>query len=81
MAAEPWLERYPVCVSVVPAPVGNGRWTLADATGAVPIVPGFWRLAEMVAVSGGRPITIVGEWSADGVLPLTMWTAGQVIAL
>ena len=50
-------------------------------TGAVPIVPGFWRLAEMVAVSGGRPITIMGEWSADGVLPLTMWTAGQVIAL
>ena len=57
IAAEPWLERYPVCISAVPTPIGNGRWTLADATGAVPIVPGFWRLAEMVAVSGGQPVT------------------------
>jgi hypothetical protein len=81
IAAEPWLERYPVCIHVVPTPIGNGRWTLADATGAVPIVPGFWRLAEMVAVSGGRPITVMGEWSADGVLPLTMWSSGQVIPL
>ncbi|MBI5089256.1 MAG: SWIM zinc finger family protein, partial [Actinobacteria bacterium] len=81
IAAEPWLERYPVCVRAVPTPVGNGRWTLADATGAVPIVPGFWRLGEMIALSGGRPVTVVGEWSADGVLPLTMWADGQAVAL
>lgn len=81
IAAEPWLERYPVCISAVPTPVGNGRWMLSDASGAVPIVPGFWRLAEMVAVSGGRALTVMGELSADGVLPLTMWSAGQVIPL
>ncbi len=81
IAAEPWLERYPVCISAVPTPVGNGRWTLADQTGAVPIVPGFWKLAEMVAVSGGRPITVMGESSADGLLPLTMWSSGQVMML
>jgi hypothetical protein len=81
IAAEPWLERYPVCVRATPTPIGNGRWTLADATGAVPIVPGFWRLAEMVAVSGGRAFIVMGEWSAEGLLPLTMWSAGQVIPL
>jgi SWIM zinc finger len=81
IAAEPWLERHPVCVSAVPTPIGNGRWMLADATGAVPIVPGFWRLAEMVAISGGAPITVMGEASAEGLLPLTIWSYGQVIAL
>lgn len=77
IAAEPWLERFPVCIEAVPMPVGNGRWTLSDASGAVPIEPGFWRLAELVAVSGGRPITVTGEWSTDGMLPLTAWAPGS----
>lgn len=81
VAREPWLERYPVVISAVPVPVGNGRWMLADHTGAVPIAPGFWRLAEVVAVSGGRPLTIMGEHGADGVMPLSMWADGAVIAL
>ncbi len=81
MAAEPWLERYPVLVRVVPLPVGNGRWTLADATGAMPVVPGFWRLAELVAISGGRPIVVMGELSADGILPLTVWADGGLVLL
>jgi len=81
IAREPWLERYPVCVSVVPAPLGNGRWALVDDTGSIPIVPGFWRLAEIVAASAGRPITLMGEWSNEGVQPLTVWTDGQVISL
>jgi hypothetical protein len=36
-------------------------------------VPGFWRLAELVSISGGRPVTVMGEWSADGFQPLTVW--------
>jgi hypothetical protein len=81
VAREPWLERYPVLVSAVLVPVGNGRWMLADHTGAVPIAPGFWRLAEVIAVSGGQPLTIMGEHSADGVMPLSMWADGVAVAL
>lgn len=80
IAAEPWLERYPVCIEATPAPLGNGRWALTDSTGSVPIVPGFFRLAELVAVSGGEPLTLAGEWSAEGVLPLTVWTDGCAVA-
>jgi hypothetical protein len=46
---------------------------VADRTGALPIVPGFWRLAELVSISGGHPVTVMGEWSAEGFLPLTVW--------
>jgi SWIM zinc finger len=81
LAREPWLERYPVCISAVPAPIGNGRWTLVDHTGAVPIVPGFWRLAELVSLSGGSPLVIVGEHSSEGILPLTAWSHGQAMVL
>lgn len=73
LATEPWLERSPLCISAVPVPLGDGRWVLADRTGAVPVVPGFWRLAELVSISGGRPVTVMGEWSADGFQPLTVW--------
>ncbi|MEO6124037.1 MAG: SWIM zinc finger family protein [Ilumatobacteraceae bacterium] len=81
LAGEPWLERYPLCIVATPAPLGNGRWVLADDTGSVPIVSGFSRTAEIVAVSGGSPITLVGEWSAEGVLPLTLFAAGQAVPL
>ena len=60
---------------------GNGRWALTDTTGSVPIVAGFWRMAELVCVSGGAPITLVGEWSTDGFLPLTAWGNNQVVVL
>ena len=46
-----------------------------------PIVPGFWRLAELVAISGGRPIVVMGELSADGILPLTVWADGGLVLL
>jgi hypothetical protein len=81
LAAEPWLERYPLCVMAVPAPIGNGRWVLTDATGSIPVAAGFAKMAEIVAVSGGRPIRLMGEWSADGLLPLTLFGHGQAIVL
>jgi hypothetical protein len=81
LAGEPWLERYPVCIAAVPAPVGNARWVLADETGSVPIAPGFTRMAELVAVSGGRPVRVVGEWSIDGVLPLSLFTTEHAVVL
>ena len=80
-AAEPWLERAPVCVVATPRPIGDGRWTLTDHTGSIAIVPGFWRLAELVSMSGGEPLTVMGEHSVDGILPLTAWSQGVPVVL
>lgn len=80
-AREPWIERFPMLVSATPVPTGTGRWALSDHTGSLPIVPGFWRTAEIVCASGGAPVTIMGEWSVDGVLPLTLWSDGAAVML
>jgi len=80
-AGEPWLERWAMCITATPASLGNGRWALSDTTGSIPIVSGFWGLAELVAESGGRPITLAGEWSVDGFLPLTLWAGATAVAL
>ncbi|MEI7617685.1 MAG: SWIM zinc finger family protein [Actinomycetota bacterium] len=81
LAQEPWLERYPMSIHAVPAPLGNGRWALVDPTGSVPLAAGFAATAELVCASGGLPIGIVGEWSADGFLPLTMWADNMLSQL
>jgi hypothetical protein len=81
LAADPWLERWPmVLAGVVPARAVGGRWCLAPGDGSggpgdsgLPLDPaagGPWRL---VAASGGRPVTVAGEWTAAGLRPLSVW--------
>lgn len=80
LAADPWLDGYPVVLAgVVPIPTAVG-WQLADDGGesALPVDPrrvgrpGLWRLA---AVSGGGPVTVFGTIGHRGFTPLTTWSA------
>jgi hypothetical protein len=75
---DPWLESWPVVLrQVVPAPTAIG-WELADTATeqSIPVdrrsVPdsGLWRL---LAVSGGRPLTLFGECGHRGFTPVTAW--------
>lgn len=69
---DPWLADWPAVLRGVPVPRDDG-WRFADATGSsVPLVHGAdpWMLA---AVSGGEPVVVAGEWSADGLRPSTVW--------
>lgn len=89
VAADPWLDAWPVVLSgVVPIP-GEGSWQVADAEGsdAVPVAAGgagagagLWRLA---AVSGGRPVTVFGELGHQGFRPFTAWagTGAEAVPL
>ncbi|MGP3981978.1 SWIM zinc finger family protein [Streptomyces sp. KR80] len=83
---DPWLESWPVVLSgVVPIP-GADRWQVADAhdDAALPVDPrclgrtGLWRL---VAVSGGRPLTVFGECGHRGFNPLTAWSPDTAEAI
>jgi hypothetical protein len=73
IAREPWLERFPMCVSAVPTRAGSSRWALTDSTGSLVLAAGFAKVAELVCSSAGAPVTVMGEWSTDGFLPLTLW--------
>ncbi|MFF7732677.1 SWIM zinc finger family protein [Streptomyces sp. NPDC007984] len=78
---DPWLDSVPVTLDrVVPAPDGDS-WQLADADEdtALPLTPaarsrpGLWRL---VALSGGAPVRVFGEYGHQGFTPLTAWPDG-----
>lgn len=82
LAAHPWTEEFPVpLAAVVPVPDGGG-WAARDAEGGVlPLHPSFASGWELLALSGGRPVGLFGEWDGDHLLPLGTLADGRYVAL
>jgi hypothetical protein len=78
---DPWMPDWPAVLRGVPVP-GEPRWLLAEPDGtAIPLLLGGVDPWALAAVSGGRPVTVAGEWSADGLRPLTVWHAEAAVSL
>ncbi len=76
LADDPWLDSWPAVLEVTPArsPVR----AVSDAAGhAVPLHPGAGDGWPLLAISGGRPVTVAGEWTPRGLWPLTAWDEGE----
>ncbi|MCA1222654.1 SWIM zinc finger family protein [Streptomyces sp. 8L] len=81
LGSDPWLDAWPVVLSdVIPLPPGErAGWRLRDADGGaqLPLTaraverPGLWRL---VALAGGRPVTVFGECGHRGFEPMAAWS-------
>jgi SWIM zinc finger len=92
---DPWLTVWPALLTGTPVPPdgtrdgaraldggrpGN-RWRLLDPGGvALPLADrdSLWTL---LAVSGGHPVLVAGEWHPDGLLPLAVWHRDRAVAL
>ena len=80
LARQPWLREWPATLDQVrPTPQPDGRWLLhhASESGTLPLRftdenTGWQLLAE----SGGHPITLFGEWDGQAFRPLSSWVAG-----
>ena len=75
LAGDPWLDSWPAVLDVTPArsPVP----AVSDAAGhALPLHPGAGDCWPLFAISGGRPVTVAGEWTPRGLWPLTAWDEG-----
>ena len=40
--------------------------------------PASWQL---LALSGGRPVDLAGEWDEDGVVPSSVWAGDRLIVV
>jgi hypothetical protein len=83
IAADPWLTTWPALLTGIPAPPADtaGQWHLAEPDGtALPMryAESLWTL---LAVSGGHPVTVAGEWAPDGLTALTVWHGTEAVAL
>jgi hypothetical protein len=82
LGRQPWLEHFPAQLhAVAPICQDDGvRWFVRDSTGhALPLLgTDHWLL---LALSGGHPLHLVGEWSNGALRPLGALTDGQYTPL
>ena len=74
MARQPWTMRLPCVVcDVVPTPASEDTWWLQDKSrDALPLAQrDAWPL---LAISGGHPIDVMGEWDGRWMRPLFAWS-------
>ncbi|TDE29463.1 SWIM zinc finger family protein [Actinomadura sp. 6K520] len=81
LARDPWLDRWPATLENVrlARAEGGDLYAADDAGDALPLrMADPWRL---LALSGGGPVTLTGEWNTRGLRPLAAWheTEGTVI--
>ncbi len=82
LARSPWSERFlwplegmtPVCV--------ESEWRIQDTRGHyVPVDIGGLDGWRVMALSGGRPTTLVGEWDLERFRLLGVWTGQELVTL
>jgi hypothetical protein len=68
----PWMERFPMPLqAVIPIRLGE-RWAIRDQGGrTLPLAPGFANGWRLLALSGGHPLWLFGEWNGTTLLPLS----------
>jgi hypothetical protein len=80
LALHPWLREWPATLTQIqPVRQLDGSWLLYHTTesGAIPL-----RFADdnapwqLLAQSGGQPITLFGEWDGRAFRPLGSWVEG-----
>lgn len=75
-AHNPFMERF-LCMlgGVVPMRTAIGKWQVQDGRQALPLAKdGHWRL---LALSGGHPVDLAGEWDGHALLPLAASVRGE----
>lgn len=82
VGADPWTDAWPVVVEgAVPAP-GDPLWQVRDAGGRrVPLRPHGADLWRLLAVSGGRPVTLAAEYTARGLRPVSVLDDAKLVLL
>ncbi len=82
LSKQPWLERFFCSLSaVMPLCHNDGaNWFVRDSAGrALPLVGDeHWLL---LALSGGYPVHVIGEWNGTALLPLGIVAEGQYTPL
>ncbi|MEM6501239.1 MAG: SWIM zinc finger family protein [Cyanobacteria bacterium P01_C01_bin.89] len=78
----PWLEQYPMLLKQACLMYEEERYWVQDLAGYVlPVSPRFQDSLKLLAISGGHPMPIFGQWNREIFLPLGILNKGQLIGM
>ena len=79
IAANPWLDEWPVALA---AAVPDSReWTLSAPDGSLPLGGAEQARWRLLALSGGRPVSVFGLWNGDALVPLAAADGSRTVPL
>lgn len=80
--ANPWLERVPFALAAVVPVHRADAWLVCDAAGhCLPLAVGENEAWRLLALSGGHPLALSGEWDGAVLRPLGLWSEGRFLPL
>lgn len=78
LAANPWLDRFPVLIGPVTVTRDRDRlWLLDEQRRRVPVSASLRHVWHVVALAGSDTLTLFGEWDGESFLPMTLECRGQ----
>jgi hypothetical protein len=86
LSINPWLEQFPVIIdSLIPCQnnyQNNVDWCVYDSNKHQLILkPNFQKGWQLLALSGGYPLKIFGEWDGEYFLPLSAVDGDNLVSL
>jgi hypothetical protein len=80
LAANPWLMDFPCMLQEVTPLIRDGKLLLMDKNQTmVPTADRDLLGWQLVALSGGKPISVFGEWTGNELVPLSAMVNGRFI--
>jgi hypothetical protein len=78
LALNPWQPQFPLALADLTPYLQDGCWHLQDQNGVLLLVdPQFEDHWHLLALSGGRPLELFGEWDSRFFFPLAAWLSNQ----
>ncbi|WP_068163162.1 SWIM zinc finger family protein [Rhodococcus phenolicus] len=78
LGTDPWIRAWPVLLGAVTPTVVEDRWFLVDrAERALPLAGDLDSRWRLLAVSGGHPVTVCGDWDGREISPASVFEPGQ----
>jgi hypothetical protein len=78
----PWIESHPMLLREAIPMAGTTPWRVRDPAGySLPLSHRFRQRFRLLAVSGGAPAPMFGEWDGESLTPLTVWGESGAVSL
>jgi len=82
LVENPWLSDFPVCLEkAIPVQTKDGLILVDSEKKYIPALTRPEETWRLLALSGGHPLTVFGEWTGDALLPLSVVVDGRFVVL